>query len=741
MADFIAVIRRAVDGLSNNTPEMRVRVYEKARAAVVRQLENMQPRPPEHMLQRQLEKLDAAIREVEAEHAAALPAYEEEAPAQEWASEPEPMAPEPAPVEAYVEPVQAAPAPAVTGDDWADAYMAENEPRAPVEAAVPEHQAPVEQFAPWETPAAAEVPPAEPEYTSPVPVGTDFDEGRHPAEPDLPEHYAAPEPVAPAETWPPVTTPAVPLWEHREAVNKPVEPAAAARMDLVDDWLQERQADAAPASLPEATWDVPAATEPAANRVPELPEIGYETTQVSHTPTDEFPAFSEPARIDTSAQFEVQDGYRLPAETATDYAGLAPNPGQLPTEPDDFSRWFQEHAGDVSPQPDQPVGQVGVDPYVTGVSGAMVPDPFDAVPSDAVAVSPKKNEAMDALMGGYDQPAYRLEPQRRRNYAPVILAVVGFTIAAGAGLAGWIYRDDISSLVANVAGAPVPADETATQTPAATTPPANPAEDQTAEAANGGAPAEAAGSEKFTQRLRADGSEVDDGAAAAPSIGTPPEGRSVSAQTVASNIEPTDGATPPAQTSAPAAAAAAAGGDKLFLYEEQIGQATPVAVPGGVTWTALRENGPDGRPDPQIQGRLSVPDRGLTALLTIKRNTDDSLPASHIIEVVFSVPATFEGGAIENLQRIAMKRTEQDRGDPLVAVTAKVTDDTYLVALNDFEDVIARNLELLSTRGWIDIPVIYRNGRRALITMDKGTDGARVFEQVINEWKALGPGN
>lgn len=73
MADFIAVIRRAVDGLSNNTPEMRARVYEKARAAVVRQLENMSPRPPEHMLQRQLDKLDAAIREVEAEHADALP--------------------------------------------------------------------------------------------------------------------------------------------------------------------------------------------------------------------------------------------------------------------------------------------------------------------------------------------------------------------------------------------------------------------------------------------------------------------------------------------------------------------------------------------------------------------------------------------------------------------------------------------------------------------------------------------
>jgi len=58
MADFVAVIRRAVDGLTNNTPEMRAKVYDKARSAVKRQLENMSPRPPEETLRRQLDKLD-----------------------------------------------------------------------------------------------------------------------------------------------------------------------------------------------------------------------------------------------------------------------------------------------------------------------------------------------------------------------------------------------------------------------------------------------------------------------------------------------------------------------------------------------------------------------------------------------------------------------------------------------------------------------------------------------------------
>ena len=76
MADFVAVIRRAVDGLTDNNPEMRVKVYDKARGAVRRQLEAMNPRPPEEMLQRQLDKLESAIVEVEAEHSEALPPAE-----------------------------------------------------------------------------------------------------------------------------------------------------------------------------------------------------------------------------------------------------------------------------------------------------------------------------------------------------------------------------------------------------------------------------------------------------------------------------------------------------------------------------------------------------------------------------------------------------------------------------------------------------------------------------------------
>ena len=34
MADFVAVLRKTIDGLADNTPDLRAKVYDKARATV-----------------------------------------------------------------------------------------------------------------------------------------------------------------------------------------------------------------------------------------------------------------------------------------------------------------------------------------------------------------------------------------------------------------------------------------------------------------------------------------------------------------------------------------------------------------------------------------------------------------------------------------------------------------------------------------------------------------------------------
>ena len=46
MADFVAVLKKTIDGLGNNTPEMREKVYDKARATVAAKLAAINPPPP-----------------------------------------------------------------------------------------------------------------------------------------------------------------------------------------------------------------------------------------------------------------------------------------------------------------------------------------------------------------------------------------------------------------------------------------------------------------------------------------------------------------------------------------------------------------------------------------------------------------------------------------------------------------------------------------------------------------------
>lgn len=63
------------------------------------------------------------------------------------------------------------------------------------------------------------------------------------------------------------------------------------------------------------------------------------------------------------------------------------------------------------------------------------------------------------------------------------------------------------------------------------------------------------------------------------------------------------------------------------------------------------------------------------------------------------------------------------------------------MALNDTKAEVETNLGLLRSEQWIDVPVVYANGRRALITMEKGVAGDKVFDEVIKVWQSAAAAN
>src|SRR5580658_2745287 len=74
MAEYYPLLAKAIAGLPNSTPETRRAVYERARKALLGQLQNLQPPVPAADLARETESLDAAVARLEAELSGKAPA-------------------------------------------------------------------------------------------------------------------------------------------------------------------------------------------------------------------------------------------------------------------------------------------------------------------------------------------------------------------------------------------------------------------------------------------------------------------------------------------------------------------------------------------------------------------------------------------------------------------------------------------------------------------------------------------
>src|SRR5690606_20538337 len=69
MADFVAVLRKTLDGLHEVTPQVREQVYRKARTTIEAKLAAMDPPPPATVVERQKRALEDAINVIEKEYA------------------------------------------------------------------------------------------------------------------------------------------------------------------------------------------------------------------------------------------------------------------------------------------------------------------------------------------------------------------------------------------------------------------------------------------------------------------------------------------------------------------------------------------------------------------------------------------------------------------------------------------------------------------------------------------------
>ncbi len=180
----------------------------------------------------------------------------------------------------------------------------------------------------------------------------------------------------------------------------------------------------------------------------------------------------------------------------------------------------------------------------------------------------------------------------------------------------------------------------------------------------------------------------------------------------------------------------AAVAQRVVLYEEDPNDPQGKRFVGSAIWrTESVSPGPGLPPEVAVRADVEIPERRIAMTWSLRRNNDPNLPASHTVEIMFRLPPDFPSGGVSNVPGILMKQAEQSRGQPLSGLAVKVTTGFFLIGLSSVEADRERNVQLLKDRAWFDIPVVYTNNRRAILALEKGTPGERVFAEAFQAWK------
>lgn len=166
------------------------------------------------------------------------------------------------------------------------------------------------------------------------------------------------------------------------------------------------------------------------------------------------------------------------------------------------------------------------------------------------------------------------------------------------------------------------------------------------------------------------------------------------------------------------------------LYQEDPQDPHGKRYLGTVTWHVVPAAG---TVPASINGDVEI-DKRMKATLSLRPNIENEMPASHIMEVKFNWPDDPAHVGVDTLKGLSMKARESGRGAPLSALTAKVTPEFFMIALSAGEVDTKRNVLLLKGKEWIDIPIIYSGGGRAVLAIEKGADGERAFKDAFTAW-------
>lgn len=498
----------------------------------------------------------------------------------------------------------------------------------------------------------------------------------------------------------------------------PGEDAINAQLELLEEAITQIEAEHAPAKA--ALSDLPSPDVPQEEPLPEAS-----------------PAENDPQEAAASPQSgPLVEGASV---ASSDIASArSDEPVGLPSDEDGFG----SSSSSAIPS-DSDAREMAPPPVVGMLQEADVPEPVDLG-------QPQKSDApqdFDATSGIPDEIVQKAGRAKRRPVGAILAALIVLAVIVSGTYLIW-------SRIPSTPSPQLPEPAAVEEEPETETPLSGPSDDEATELQEEEVqqqPTDEAGengiAEKEPVRLGADGQEEvvdpveensqdpesetqpsDEGTTIAPEDSTP-EPVEESNDSAAQETEGVEGTENGSATPVPL-------GEVAYLYEEGSAGTGASRSNASVSWSVAQVKPAEALPpEAVIVGNMEVPDKGMQVEINIKRNVDEALSASHIIELTFDVPASFSGRSIDNIARFVMKPTEEARGEPLVAVPVKVNDGYFLIALDNLEQAVKVNNQLLTESSWIDIPITYATGKRALLTLEKGDSGIAAFRDAFADWE------
>jgi hypothetical protein len=189
---------------------------------------------------------------------------------------------------------------------------------------------------------------------------------------------------------------------------------------------------------------------------------------------------------------------------------------------------------------------------------------------------------------------------------------------------------------------------------------------------------------------------------------------------------------PPAASATPAPAPSA--GRAAMLVASADNPQKPVVSLGSTVWSLI----PAAANQPAtvaVKAEADIPDLKMHATMTLRKNTDPTLQATHTIDLKFSFA---DGAPISGFKDVGlpqMRMEDSTAAEALTSVKVKISDTYFLIALAKGDSDTARNLDLMKTRSWFDFPLLLNDDRIAKVVFQKSAEGQAMLDKAFEAWK------